>query len=809
MDLGSFSAVGGVGSVLRSERGVTVAVGDERLRIEFLRPDLARLSLSRAARFEDRPTVATAFAWPRPVEFELAESSASVVIETGSLRLTVARPELALVAERSDGTPIFESARDANGRSLAYVVLNDAFALARTRSPSDALFGLGQRTGLLERSGRRFLMWNVDVLAPGVLRTNRLDVPNPDESGESTSFDPYYSSTPFFQHARRTTVGGLERLLASGFFFDNGWPAEFDFRDERALFVRFLGGAYTEYVFSGPELSSVLEAYTFVTGRPHVPPLWSLGHHQCRWHDYTDEELVRVGEEYRARNIPCDALWLDIGHMDGNRVFTFHPTRFPKPAETFETLAARGFRTVTIVDPGVKIENGFAVFDAAKERGLFAKTRAGTIYEGLVWPGRTAFPDFVQERTRSFWSELVARHAAHGVAGIWNDMNEPATGPIEPFAMRFDRDGADDPHERWHNQYALFMAFATREGLARARPGERPFVLTRAGFAGMQRVAAQWLGDHSATFSHLRMGVAMALGMGLSGQPFVGGDVPGFAGTAEPELAARWFSYAALTPFCRCHHQLGTGDHYPWSFGPDVERVARSALELRYRLLPYLYTAFRISAETGAPIQRPLVFEFQDDPRTPAIDDEFMLGDALLVSPILDPGERSRSTYLPGESFVDWHTKRAVAGGTDVVSAAPLDRCPMYVRGGAVIPMIAEAFPTTMSFAPELIELHAFVPDDDVRRTSVLYEDDGRTFAFAGGAFFFTSIELERRGGELRLDASVTGAGFAEFRRRRFRVVFVNAVPREIRVNGERFPIVEDGVIFDNTGQPFHLTATL
>jgi alpha-glucosidase len=812
MELRRFSAVGEVSRVLREDRGVSLAVGEERLRIEVVRADLLRISMSRAGRFDERPTLAAAFALPPPVEFDLRDSPASVVLETAALRLSVGRPELHLEAARHDGTPIFESARDAQGRSLGYVVLNDAFALARRRLPADAIFGLGQKTGRLERSGRRFLMWNVDVLAPGVLRTNRLDVPNLDESGESTSFDPYYSSTPFFQHARRTGSSGpngSERLDAAGFFFDNGWPAEFDFEHESTLFVRFFGGMYTEYVFAGPELGAILEGYTFVTGRPHLPPLWSLGHHQCRWHDYTDEELLRVGEQYRERKIPCDALWLDIGHMDGHRVFTFHPTRFPEPERTFSALAARGFRSVTIVDPGVKIESGFPVFDAGKERGLFAKTRAGTIYEGLVWPGRSAFPDFAQDRARTFWSELVARHAALGVAGIWNDMNEPATGPIEPFDMRFDRDGKNEPHERWHNQYALLMALSTREGLALARPGERPFILSRAGFAGMQRVAAQWLGDHSASFEHLRMGVSMALGMGLSGQPFVGGDVPGFAGVADAELAARWFSYAALTPFCRCHHQQGTGEHYPWSFGSEVEGIARAALELRYRLLPYLYTAFFSSSETGAPIQRPLVFDFQDDARAAAIDDQYLLGDALLVAPILAAGETEREIYLPPGSFVDWHSKRAYEGGRSVLSSAPLDRCPLFVRGGAVIPMLAEAPSTTMALAPELIELHVFVPDGDVRRTSILYEDDGLTFAFVGGAYFFTSLELERTGELLTLDASVRGAGFPDFRRRHFRVVFANVVPSEVRVNGATLPLSDGGVAFENKGQPFHLTARL
>jgi len=810
MKLERFSAVGAVGRPVREARGFSVAVGEERLRVELVRADLARLSLSRGGRFDERPTFASAFALPAPIVHDVCASGSEILLETSALKLRVARPELAISAERSDGTPIFESARDASGRSLAYVVLNDAFALARRRAPGDALFGLGQRTGRFERSGRRFLMWNVDVLSPGVLRTNRLDVPDPDEHGVSTSFDPYYSSTPFFQHGRRRTAGpGDERLEASGFFFDNGWPAEFDFRDDAALFVRFFGGAYTEYVFAGPELGRVLEAFSFVTGRPQLPPLWSLGHHQCRWHDYTDRELAKIAEQYRERGIPCDALWLDIGHMNGHRVFTFHPERFPEPASTFSALGERGFRVVTIVDPGVKIEAGFGVFDEGKAQGLFSKTESGTLYEGIVWPGRTAFPDFVQERTRAFWAELVAKHAARGVAGIWNDMNEPATGPIEPFSMRFDRDGANDPHERWHNQYALLMAFATRAGLEKARPGERPFILTRAAFAGIQRVAAQWLGDHAASFEHLRMGVAMALGMGISGQPFVGGDVPGFAGVAEPELAARWFAYAALTPFCRCHHELGSGDHYPWSFGAEVEAIARSALELRYRLLPYLYTAFRESSETGAPVQRPLVFDFQDDPRVATIDDQFLLGDALLVAPILDAGRVARSTYLPKGEFIDWHTKAAHPGASDVISPAPLGLCPLYARAGAVIPMLAEAPLTTMGHAPELVELHAFVPSDDARRTSALYEDDGLSDAFLGGACVDTRFELERANDRVMLRARVTGAGFPELRRRRFRVVFANVVPREVRVNGAALALVDGGVVFANHAEPFELVAEL
>jgi len=253
----------------------------------------------------------------------------------------------------------------------------------------------------------------------------------------------------------------------------------------------------------------------------------------------------------------------------------------------------------------VKYEPGYGVFDDGLAKNLFCKTEAGNVYIGQVWPGRTAFPDFSKPATRAWWGELNAKHIGSGIAGIWNDMNEPATGQVEPFSMRFDRDGENHPHERFHNQYGLLMAMGTDQGLLAAEPSLRTFILSRAGFSGIQRYAAQWLGDNCADWSHIAMSIPMTAGMGVSGQAFIGGDIPGFTSSPSAELAARWTQYGALTPFCRYHSERGESDKYPWSFGPGTEQLARAALQLRYRLLPYIYSAFVNSSETGAPIQRP------------------------------------------------------------------------------------------------------------------------------------------------------------------------------------------------------------
>jgi alpha-glucosidase len=539
------------------------------------------------------------------------------------------------------------------------------------------------------------------------------------------------------------------------------------------------------------------------------PPLWALGHHQCRYHDYNQKEILSIGEQYRDRQIPCDVLWLDIGYMDGYRVFTWDPTKFPDVPAMAATMAENRFRLVTIVDPGVKVESGYRVFEEGRKRNLFCKTEAGQIYIGQVWPGRSAFPDFSRPEAREWWGELNAEHVGSGISGIWNDMNEPATGDVEPFAMRFDRDGANHPHDRFHNQYALLMAMSTYAGLRKANPDLRPFILSRAGSAGIQRYAAQWLGDNASDWDHLRMSLPMAMAMGISGQPFIGADIPGFCSKPTPELAVRWMQYGAMTPFCRCHNQKGEYDQYPWSFGPGVEAQSRAALELRYRLLPYIYSAFIQASEAGDPVQRPLVYDFQFDRHARETEDAYLLGEALLVAPVLGPGQTARHVYLPRGTWVDWHTDKAHAGGQFVTVEAPLERIPMFARGGYVIPALTAPPLSTMGYYPEELELHFIVPDGDGEWVSELHEDDGATNAFRKGQFLRTSFHVTRARDRVRLVAKVDGEGFPEFRRRALRLVFRGRKVDRIDLGGSEVRVRDGRAEFENRGQGFEVSFSI
>ena len=804
MDASRFSPLGDVVFVEKTTQGIVVGVGDEKFRADVLRPDLLRLKISQAGRFDDSPTFAASFQEPSAPPFQVSETAESVTLDTGQVRLVITRQPFALDAYRSDGSVIFEDQRDSLGNG-GYLQLNDSFIVNRRIGAHDTIYGLGEKTGHFDRRGRKFILWNYDVLEPNGLRTNRLHEADGTLTARSTQFDPYYTSIPFFYHCRASA----DAASMAGFFIDNGYKANIDFEGRTQYSCRFSGGQYTEYVFAGPAMADILAAYTFVTGRMAAPPIWALGHHQCRFNDYTNEQILQIGRNYRERDIPCDVLWLDIDYMDGFRIFTWDRKKFPDVPEMITTMKADKFRLVTIIDPGVKAEAGYAVFDEGKARDLFCKTEAGQLYIGQVWPGRTAFPDYVKPETRAWWSELTARHVASGVAGIWIDMNEPATGGVEPFAMRFDREGANHPHERYHNQYALLMAMSTHQGMRAANPHLRPFILSRAGFAGIQRYAAQWLGDNASNWDHLQMSLPMAMAMGISGQPFIGADIPGFSANPTPELAVRWMQYGAMTPFCRFHNEAGERDQYPWSFGPGVEKRSRAALELRYRLLPYIYSAFMRASETGDPVQRPLVYDFQNDRHARETEDAYLFGDALLVAPVLGLGQTDRHVYLPEGTWVDWYTGERHAGGQFITAAAPLDRIPLFARGGRVIPGHATAPRSTMDHHPELLELRVVIPDEDGEYTSCLHEDDGVSDAFTTGAYLRSTFTLSRQGERVRLTSTVKGSGYPEFRRRYFRLVFLGCRVEKLDLRGGQVSVSNGHVEFQNRGEAFDLTCAI
>lgn len=796
-----------VESVKPLKNGVLLGVDDEFFRVEVLRPDVMRLKISRAGVFDETPTFAASFKAGKPPRFEVAEDEDRnlVVVSTDRMRLEISREPFAVDAFRADGSVIFTSAR-VNGQPQFYGYLNDKIVLTRSKQPKDIVLGLGEKTRGLNKNGHDYLLWNNDILAQESLRElERFPKEHPDRDPKSQSYDPYYMSIPFFYHI----PGDTPDCPAAGFFVDNGYKQSYEFSDGWQYRIQLCGGQYTEYVFAGPSMKEILEGYTWVTGRLQAPPLWALGYHQCRWYPYTQETVLKLAKHMRADEIPCDVLWLDIDYMNGYRVFTWNKAIFPDVPGMLKKVKKDGFRVITIIDPGVKFESGYAVYDEGAKKNLFCKTDSGQTYIGQVWPGRTAFPDFVKPETRAWWGRLNAEHVASGLAGIWNDMNEPATGAVDCLPMRFDRDGKNWPHERYHNQYAMLMAMGTVEGLLKANPEARTFVLSRAGFAGIQRYAANWMGDNMSRWEHLAMSLPMAMGLGLSGQPFVGADIGGFGEATNPELLVRWFQMAALSPFFR-NHNCDNKDQYPWAFGKATEELVREAVALRYRLLPYLYTQFIAASETGAPVQRPLCFDYQDDAGTYSINDQYLCGDALLVAPVCQAGVTQRQVYLPAGSWIDLHGGDRYEGGGTVTVDAPLAEIPLFAKGGSVMPSLPEAPQTTMGLRPTSLDLNIFLPAEDGVFTSVLQEDDGETFKYRDGAMLRTTFTLTRKGGKARLQATVSGKGFKEFARTQFRLILHGGeVPTQATLNGKPVEPGEDLWSLANGGEAFSLDLEL
>lgn len=635
-----------------------------------------------------------------------------------------------------------------------------------TLAEREVLLGLGETTGPLNKRGLVRELWNTDVLGhagvmhPGLRRM--------------------YVSIPFLLSLRDGRCAGL--------FWDNPTRQVWDLGcgQDELLQVTAEGGAIDLYLFMGPTPADLLRRYTALTGRMPMPPRWGLGYHQCR-HSYASRvELEAVAEEFRRRRIPCDALYLDIGHLRDKKVFTFS-RRFPRPAEMLRHLRRRGFRVVAIVNPGVADDPTFGVLRRGKAVGAFVKRPHGRgDYLARVWAGRSRFPDFLNARVRHWWGKEQARLQRLGVAGFWNDMNEPATFDSSHRTLdlrcRHQTDDGPARHADVHNLYGMAMAQASREGALAADPAVRPLVISRAGYAGIQRQALVWTGDNQSCWEHLAESVPMLLNLGLSGVAFCGSDVGGFQDDCTGELLARWTQLAAFTPFFRNHSNENTRAQEPWRFGPKVQAICRRYIEMRYQLLPYLYGLFLEAHREGTPVMRALAWHFPNDPTAVACDDQFLLGEDLLVAPVVRPGVRARSVYLPTGTWYDAWTGRRYHGRQQILATTDLETIPLFVRAGAVLPMIAAKHHTGGGYPPT-VNLHVWSGGAGECRW---YEDDGESHGFVRGEFHERAIRFRPSvlGGELVWDM---GAGSRRSRVRTWRVLLrVATRPYRVWVNRQR-----------------------
>jgi len=713
----------GPGELLdHDDRSLRVKAGTTTVEVTALAPDLFRVGMFLEGRPPRYDSEAIAREDWEPVEVSMQESEEELTLSTTAATARISlRPLRVGFADPSgrrfaaDDEELGMGVVETPGADVFSEPLGSPVRLYKKREEGERYFGCGERTSGLEKTGSHQVFYNVDP-----------------PLGHTASLNNLYSSIPF--------TFSLTNGVAHALFFDNTHRVEFDLalEDEGRAYYGAEGGNVVYYVFCGPTPRDVLDRYTELTGRTPMPPLWSLGNQQCRY-SYMDEEEVReVARGFRERDIPCDVIYLDIHYMDGYRVFTWNEARFPDPQKLISDLREEGFRVVTIVDPGVKIDEDYAVYTEGRERDLYCKTREGEEYHNAVWPGLCAFPDFTNPETREWWGENHEVLTDAGVAGIWCDMNEPALFVPQGATMPDDvvhpggRTGEARWHAQIHNTYGSLMARAAREGLLSLRPDERPFVITRAGYAGLQRHAMHWTGDNSSWWEHLWMSMPQLQNLALSGVAWAGVDIGGFGGDTTGELLARWTEFGVFQPFCRNHTTLGTRRQEPWTFGEPYESVCRDMIKLRQRLLPYLYTLFEECHRTGAPILRPLLFEYPEDETTYNADDEFLLGEALLVAPITRPGIEHRHVYLPqGTWFHYWNGER-FDGPAHVLAHAPLGEPAIYVRANTPVPMGPDANHTgERPTDPLTLRIH---PAEGAGE-STLYEDAGDGFGYENGEY--------------------------------------------------------------------------
>tara|TARA_R110002020_G_scaffold154714_2_gene334983 strand:+ start:142592 stop:144991 length:2400 start_codon:yes stop_codon:yes gene_type:complete len=611
----------------------------------------------------------------------------------------------------------------------------DVVKMSKKAQHGEGFYGMGDKPMHFNLRGKRVQNWATDSYAFGKEQ------------------DPIYKSVPFYI--------GLNHKRAYGIFFDNTFRSYFDFCQERLDITSFWadGGEMNYYFIYGPQMSEVVENYTHLTGKPEMPPLWVLGFQQCKWSYYPEAKVKSIAKQFRDLRIPCDGIYLDIDYMEGFRCFTWSKEYFPDPKKMVQELADDGFKTIVIIDPGIKIDKDYPVYQEALENDYFCKRADGPYMMGKVWPGQCCFPDFTNPDVREWWAGLFKELIGDiGVKGVWNDMNEPAVmevpGKTFPDDVRHNYDGHHCSHRKAHNIYGTQMARATYEGVKKYVYPKRPFVITRSAYSGAQRYTSSWTGDNVATWEHLWLANIQVQRMCVSGMSFTGTDIGGFAEQPTGELFARWIQLGVFHPFCRVHSSGHHGDQEPWSFDDEVTDIARKFIEIRYTLLPYLYTMFYDYSTDGIPMLKPLVYYDQDDPQTHYRTDEFIFGKKILVCPIIEPNAKGRRMYVPKGRWYNFWDHKTIEGGKEMWVDADIDMLPIYVKEGAVIPR----YPVQQYVGEKTIEeLTLEVYYAKGAEVSHVYEDSGDGYDYKKGRFSLLNLRLTGKDNELILHQHKTG----------------------------------------------------
>ncbi|GHN01262.1 alpha-glucosidase [Cytophagales bacterium WSM2-2] len=720
-----------------------------KFRVTLYTPNVFRVAATRNNGFEDFSYAA--ISKPGTEKIAARDSGDQLIMSSQVCKLVINKKNSRFSFQTPDGKVINED--DTFGVSW----IGDQVTCYKKLQEGERFIGLGEKTGNLDRRGAAYQNWNTDSYA------------------YHSGTDPLYSSIPFYI--------GVHNGLCYGIFFDNTHKTFFNFGASNQRFSSFAAdaGEMNYYFIYGNTISEIIQQYTQLTGRMEMPPLWGMGYQQCRYSYYPDKEVLNIARTFREKEIPADAIVLDIHYMDGYKIFTWDKKRFTHPKGIIDSLKQSGFHVVVMCDPGIKIESGYEPYDDGVAKNVFLKYPDGENYSGQVWPGWCHFPDFTNPKTRQWWAEKFKCYIETGVDGFWNDMNEIATwGHALPENIEFDFEGNKATTRRGRNVFGLQMARSTYEGTKALLNGKRPFNLTRSGYAGIQRYAAMWTGDNVSSDEHMMLGIRLVNSLGLTGVAYAGYDTGGFVGEASSKLFARWISIASLSPFFRVHSMINTRDSEPWSYGEEVEQISRNYIRLRYQLLPYIYSVFHEASQNGKPVQRSLAIDYTHNKQVydGQYQHQYLFGPNILVAPVESYKEIIK-VFLPEGEWVYLHSGKVYPGNQEIMIESPVHKLPIFIKSGSIVPMQKPVM-NTAEKTNELI-LHIYTGKQSSEFN--FYTDDGETFSYQQGAFSKRRIEYLAKENKVVLHKA---EGSYQPPLEKLRLVFHNLSAADVVVNGER-----------------------
>ena len=685
--------------------------------------------------------------------FQIRTSKVKCKIQKRDLRLSIYDLNDLLILEDELGFHWEES----------YEYGGNIVKMSKSSKDGECFYGLGDKATQMNLKGKRLENFATDQYA------------------YQKDQEPLYKVVPFYI--------GLHNKQSYGIFFDNTFRTFFDFCQERRNVASFWaeGGEMNYYFIYGPQMQDVVTTYTDLTGKPELPPLWVLGYHQCKWSYYPESKVKEITSKFRELKIPCDAIYLDIDYMEGFRCFTWNKEYFPDPKKMVAELAEDGFKTVVIIDPGIKIDKDYWVYQEALEKDYFCKRADGPYMKGKVWPGECNFPDYTNPVVREWWAGLFKELISDiGVKGVWNDMNEPAVMEVPnktfPMDVRHSYDGNPCSHRKAHNIYGTQMARATYHGVKRFAYPKRPFVITRSAYSGAQRYTSSWTGDNVATWEHLWIANIQVQRMCISGMGFTGSDIGGFAEQPTGELYARWIQLGVFHPFCRTHSSGDHGNQEPWAFDEEVINITRKFVSLRYQLLPYLYTMFWQYIEEGVPMLKPLVYYDQEDIQTHYRNDEFIFGNQILVCPILEPNAVGRRMYIPRGEWYNYWTNEFAIGGREVWVDTRFDEIPVFVKAGSIIPKYpVQQYVGEIEFDELTLDLYFKIGKEQ----SFVYEDAQDGYDYKKGRYSYLSFRTIGKEKELIIQLHKEGKYDTPYSKYKINLIGLPFKVTEIEIDNE------------------------